>query len=65
MYRLESSHAMVTARLERGRGPVEGQSLPRPRQPADIAGKHLQVCREYEATRLILAALGRRRGPLD
>lgn len=65
MYRPDSPHAMVTTRLERARGAAEPQPPAQPRDPADAAGKYRQACRDCEASRLILAALGRRRGPLD
>ena len=59
MHRLESSHAMATTRLEHLRGRAEDQRPSRAREQLDAADRHLQAYRDYEASRLILAALGR------
>jgi hypothetical protein len=65
MYRPDSLHVMATTRIECGRLSAEATPPAKAPQPADAAGRCRQACRDYEATRLILAALGRRRGPLD
>jgi hypothetical protein len=66
MHRSESFHAANVARLERG-SRAGGQLRLRPVEALDEdAGRHLRACcRDYEASRLLLAALGRRHGPLE
>ena len=65
MRRHRSFHATPLAGLERE--PRAGDQ-PRTRldeAPEEHAGTYLRVCREYEASRLLLAALGQRRGFLE
>jgi hypothetical protein len=40
-------------------------SQPRPQPSRDVSGDYSRICRDYGAARLLLAALGRRHGPLD
>jgi hypothetical protein len=66
MDRLDGSHTLATSRLDRERGRGGEQPRLQRREPLPAgAERYLQACRDCEASRLMLAALGRRRGPLD
>jgi len=41
------------------------QGRPRPQPTRDGGEDYPRICRDYGAARLLLAALGRRHGPLD
>jgi hypothetical protein len=64
MHPFESLFALPATPLDRARragDPLrhQGDALER------LAGRYRQACRDDDASRLLLAALGRRRGPLD
>jgi hypothetical protein len=65
MHPFESFSAPLVTRL--GRARRAGDQLGRRQDEASdsLTGKYMQACRDYDASYLILAALGRRRGPLD
>jgi hypothetical protein len=66
MPRIESFRLVAEMRLDRDRRADDRLRLQRSDElPGWDADSHLRAFREHEASRLLLAALGRRHGPLD
>jgi hypothetical protein len=65
MHPFESFSAPLVARLGRAHRAGDRLGLRQGEAPERLADKYRQACRDYDASHLLLAALGRRRGPLD
>ena len=65
MPRIESFRLMAEMRLDRDRRADDRRLQRSDELPDWDADTHLRAFREYEASRLLLAALGRRHGPAD
>jgi hypothetical protein len=65
MHPFDSLSAPLVARLGRARRAGDQLGLRQGEAPERLADKYLQACRDYDASHLLLAALGRHRGPLD
>jgi hypothetical protein len=65
MHPFESLSAPMVARLGRARRAGDPLGLRQDEGSDGPTDRYRQVCRDDDASRLLLAALGRRRGPLD
>jgi hypothetical protein len=65
MHPFESLSAPAVIRLERARRAGEPLGRPPGEVAERLASQYRQVCRDDDLSLLLLAALGRRRGPLD
>jgi hypothetical protein len=65
MHRSETFQEARTAAQRHHELRGSGQLLPMDEPTFRSAERHLRASRDYEASRLLLAALGRRHGPCD
>jgi hypothetical protein len=65
MHPFESLSALSVSRVERVRRAGDPLRLRQDEGSGSLAGPYRQACRDDDASRLLLAALGRRRDPLD